>query len=245
MTDSENLKQALAETWQKIPQEERTLLLAKAKAQACEVCCLCAVCGIAVAVSLHAPWVILGTLAFLPLLYQVVSTRLWLELKPLTVARYFLASMTSRLYAKTLHSSDPSLKLIFRGSLQSIPLTEPTQEDAEFESEIEEHKPAPKDVWISLFPDSLVMITEGNEGAELAFGHSTLKDFEIALDTPENENGEPKPSRLVIQTILNDSIDSRWVVSSPHTTMLLACERKIRFFNQRAAEQVSLEASTQ
>jgi hypothetical protein len=237
MSDSENLNQALAETWQKIPEEERTLLLAQAKAQAVEAGCLCAVGGLALATSLQSSGIILCTLALVPLLYQVVSTRAWLERKPLTIAKYFVASVTSKLYAQSLQSTDPSLKLIFRGSLQAVPLTEPVPEADEFREELEEQKPAPKDVWISLFPDALVMITEGSEGAELAFGHSTLKDFEVALDTPEDSDGESQPSRLLIQTTLNDTIESRWVLSSPHTTTLLACERKIRFFSQKATEQ--------
>jgi hypothetical protein len=235
MTETENLDQALAEMWQKIPQEERTLLLAQAKAQGIEVCCLCTVIGVSLAISLNAHWVILATIAFLPLLYQVVSTQRWLEIKPLITARYFLAGMTSKLYAKTLHSQDPSLKLIFRGSLQEIPINESTAIPEEFKDELEEEKPAPKDVWISLFPDSIVMIAEGTEGAALAFGHSTLQDFEVALDTPEDSAGEPMPSRLVIQTTTNESIESRWVLTSPHTDTLVACERKIRFFNQRAS----------
>jgi hypothetical protein len=239
MTDSENLNQALAETWQKIPEEERTLLLAQAKAQAVEASCLCAVAGVALAASLQSFGVILCTLALVPLLYQVVSTRAWCETKPLTTVKYFVASATSKLYAKSLQSADPSLKLIFRGSLQAVPLNELSPEVEEFREELEEQKPTPRDVWISLFPDALVMIAEGEDGAELAFGHSTLKDFEVALDTPEDANGDSQPSRLLIQTMLNDSIESRWILSSPHTTTLLACERKIRFFNQRAADQPS------
>lgn len=235
MSETENLDQALAEMWQKIPEEERTLLLAQAKAQGVEVCCLCAVIGLAVAISLQAQWIVLATLAFLPLLYQVVSTQRWLEIKPLITARYFLASMTSKLYAQTLRSQDPSLKLIFRGSLQEIPLNDSSAIPEEFKDELEEEKPAPKDVWVTLFPDSIVMIAEGNEGAALAFGHSTLQDFEVALDTPEDSTNGTVPSRLVIQTTANDSIESRWILTSPHTDTLAACERKIRFFNQRAS----------
>jgi len=245
MTDSENLEQALAETWQKIPEEERTLLLAQAKAHAVEVSCLCAVIGITLATSFQSSWILLGTLTLVPLLYQVISTRLWLEIKPLTTARYFLAIVTSKLYAQSLNSKDPSLKLIFRGSLQPIPLSESSPEKEEFQQELEEQKPLPRDVWISLFPDSLIMIAEGNEGAELAFGHSTLENFEVALDTPEDENGNSQPARLLIQTTLNDSIDSRWLLSSPHTTSLVACERKIRFFHQRSSVQAPAQAALQ
>jgi hypothetical protein len=171
----------------------------------------------------------------------VVSTRVWHQVKPLTTAKYFVASATSRLYAQSLQSRDLSLKLIFRGSLQAVPVSFPEPEQNEFIEELNDHKPAPRDVWISLFPDALVMFAEGSEGAELAFGHSTLKNFEVALDTPEDSDDDSQPSRLIIQTTHNDAVESRWIVNSAHTTTLRACERKIRFFNQKASGQTAAQ----
>jgi hypothetical protein len=239
MTDQDDIQRALAETWQKIPEEERGGLLAQAKAQGVEACFICALIGCALAISLQAQWIALTAFAFIPLLYQVVSTRVWLETKPLTTLKYFIAAATSKMYAQHLQSSDPALKLIFRGSLEAVPPEDQNALDPEFVEEVQEQQPQPKDVWISLFPDALVMIAEGTEGATLEFAHSTLRDFQIALDSPESDDGSPTPSRLLIQTTANEMVESRWVLSSPHTASLLACERKIRYFNQRAAESAA------
>lgn len=239
MTNSEQVQRALADTWQKIPEEERNLLLAQAKAQGAEACCVCALAGCSLAVGLHATWIALATLAFLPLLYQVVSTRTWLEIKPITTIRYFLAGATSKLYAQTLNSKEPTLKMIFRGSLETVTPQDDSKVDQEFAQELQEEKTPPKDVWISLFPDSLIMISEGYDGAVLEFGHSILENFKAALDVPEGSQDNASPSRLFIQTTSQDNTESHWVLSCPHATTLLACERKIRYFNHKSVEHPS------
>jgi hypothetical protein len=234
MNDEIDVQSALAETWQKIPEEERGELLARAKAQGVESCCVCLLIGCALAISLKAQWIALGTIAFLPLLYQVVSTQIWLEIKPLATISYFLAATTSRIYAQHLRSQDPCVKMIFRGSLESVPAQVEDAVSEEFPEEAADERPAPKDVWISLFPDALIMISEGIDGANLEFAHSTLRDFQVALDSPDGEETPSRSSRLLIQTTANDSVASRWVVSSPHPATLVACERKIRYFSQRS-----------
>lgn len=237
MIQSEQLQDALKQMWQKLPHEERVLLSAQAKARGIEACTICIVLASAVTVSLRMPGILMGSLCFMPLLYQVISRRTWLATKPLTVIRYFLAGVSARLFAEKLHSADPSLKLIFRGTLEPLHVDGSREENQEFAEELAEEKPNPKDVWVSLFPDSLVMISEGDSGATLEFAHSTLHDFTVTVDTPEDSRGNSLASRLVIQTNRGDEEASRWVLSSPHTTTLLACERKIRFFNQRSAER--------
>ncbi len=226
--------------WQKVPEEERKEILIHAHSKAVETCSTLTLVGGAAAVALRMPWILVGVVMLVPVLYQVITKRMWLESKPRTLIRYFVASLTARRYASLVAAADTSLKLIFRGSLESVPLEEETKSSDEevqaFADELKEEKIPPRDVWISLFPDSLVMISEGETGARLEFAHSTLQDFVVALDSPEDESGDSQVNRLLIQTGNEEQITGRWILTSGHTSSLVACERKIRFFSQRAAQ---------
>jgi hypothetical protein len=237
MSDTNPLEAQFKKIWQKVPQEERSEILTRAQGKAVEVCSLVTIFGCTAAFGLDMPWILLGVAALLPVLFQVVVTRTWIDSKPQTIARYFMASRTATQYARALGITNPAPKTIFRGSL--LPIREPDPAmDPEFATEYAEEvasaTPIQKEVWISLFSDSLVMFSENPEGARLEFKSSILHDFAVNLDSPEDMSGNPLPQQLVIQAAEEDGSLSRWLVTSPHTSSLLACERKVRFFIQRA-----------
>jgi len=237
MSDDENSQAQFERTWQKVPQEERRELLARSQAKALEVCSIVAVFGCTAAFGLAMPWILLGVATLLPVLFQVVVARMWIEIKPQTIARYFVAGRTAMRYAEIFSSSNPTLKTMFRGTLQQLEEAS-DQIDPEFAAEYAEETTTqatlPKEVWICLFPDTLVMFSENPGGAKLEFIHSILEDFSAVLETPEGLNGAPLPSRLFIEVADNIESHTKWLVTSPHPSCLSTCERKIRFLIQRA-----------
>ncbi|MFN5063637.1 MAG: hypothetical protein ACK5GN_12420 [Pseudomonadota bacterium] len=236
---------ALKKTWQKVPQEERNEILSRAQGKAIEVCSLVAVLGSAAAFGLQISWIAIGVVALLPVLFQTVVARSLLYIKPQTIARYYLAGRTAGQYALALHLFESSAKTIFRGVFG--PLKEPSEDsDPEFAMDMAEELSATsneqKEVWIALFSDALIMFSENTGGTRLEFSHSILRDFNLTLDTPEDATGTSLPPRLVIDAPDADGNPARWVVSTRHTSALVACERKVRFFTQRAKDMAALEA---
>jgi hypothetical protein len=249
MSDDENSQAQFEQTWQKVPQEERRELLARSQAKALEVCLIVAIFGCTAAFGLSMPWILLGVAVLLPVLFQVVVARMWIEIKPQTVARYFVAIRTAMRYAAPLSASNPTLKTIFRGTVQPIGAAN-SGIDPEFAADYAEETPThatlPREVWICLFPEALVMFSENRGGAKLEFIHSILEDFSAVLETPEDLNGAPLPSRLFIEVSDDIHTHSKWLVTSPHPSCLSTCERKIRFLIHRAqATQESLPKPTQ
>jgi hypothetical protein len=241
MSDSQPLLTQLNEMWQKVPEEERREVLLRAQSKAVEACVILVIIGCTAGLSLHAPWILLCVVILLPILFQVISLQVWLNLKPDIVVRYFAASLTSQRYASLNNATDTNVKLIFRGLLEQIPLenAEKSEETELFAEELALESSPAREVWVSLFPDSLVMIAEGDSGATLEFAHSTLENFAVALDSGEESAADSSTNRLLIQTGNEEQITGRWILTSPHPSTLAACERKIRFFNHRAAQAAS------
>lgn len=237
MSDTVQSEDPLKMVWQKVPQEERSAILTRAQGRAIELCTLLAVFSCAAAFGLHLPVIALFVAALLPVIYQVVVARAVLDIKPQTIARYFIASQTARQYAEALNSGDPTPKTLFRGVLQEIP--EETNDrsrdlDEDYAEENYSSASNQKEVWISLFPDTLVMFSESNDGARLEFSSPTLHSFLMTLESPEDSSGRPLPQQLVITNGNPSETKNRWLVTSQHTSSLLACERKVRFYAQRA-----------
>jgi hypothetical protein len=240
MTDMSQPEEQFGKIWQKVPQEERTNILTEAQSKATEVCGLLAIFSCAAAWGLHIPAIALGAAAFLPVLYQVVVTRAVLEIKPKTVARYLVASRTATQYAEALRSSDPTPKTLFRGILEPFP--EPTEElntdfAQEYAEEMKPAAPSQKEVWISLFPDTLVMFSENPTGAHLELSCPILDGLSVTMESSEDISGNPVPQRLIIESAHLPA--TKWALTSQHTSSLLACERKVRYFTQRAETPVA------
>lgn len=235
--------------WQKVPPEEQTEIMLGAQRKAIEACALVGVFGCTASFSLSMPWIFLCIAMLLPVLFQVLVTRTWVETKPLIIARYFLATRTAEQYAACFGAKPPKVKSIFYGSL--LPLREPNPDiDPEFATEYEEEEAVEpiisKDVWVSLFPDHVLMFSENPEGARLEFQSSILHDFSAAFYQEEGQDDKSTSHQLVVETLDREGIPNRWLLTSPHVSALQAFERKIRFFSQRAqalAEQENLSTS--
>jgi hypothetical protein len=93
---------------------------------------------------------------------------------------------------------------------------------------------SPKEVWITLFPESLLMFSENSGGARLEFNRSIIEGLSITLDQPEDLDGNPIAQQLIIHTTGEDESEERWLVTSRHPSALIACERKVRFLVKRA-----------
>lgn len=260
MSDPETPDAQFTRTWQKVPQEERDELLARAQEKAFEVCSVVALLGCSVAFGLDLTWILLGVAALLPILFQVVLMRHWVELKPQTVARYILAAHTAKQYARGLGVRNPTPRVLFRGSLMQLREPDP-QIDEEFALDYAEELSAenttnsgagynadlmnPKEVWISLFSDFMMMFSEAEGGAHIEFTSPILHDFAAVLDTPEDLDEAVTERQLTIEANAADGKPARWLLTTPHVSALLTCERKVRFFIHRAQAVAESEASAE
>lgn len=226
--------------WHRVPEEEKRELLTNAKAKGLEACILLTLFGASGAFGLGMASILLGTAVLLPLLYQVISVRAWREGRPRLIAKYMVAEHTASQYAASMQSKDPAPKALFRGNLIP-PMKLIAQKYPEIDPEDLQAHPIP--VWVSLFPDHLIMISESDTGAKLEFAHSTLEHFRLITDHSE-EADEPRDT-MEIETDSPEGESTRWILKTPHTSAMLACEKKIRLFGERAhaeREQMQLGA---
>ncbi len=115
-----------------------------------------------------------------PLIFQFVSGRSWRALRPRIMLEYLAARTAARRYAYVVKASNLSLKMVFRGELEHI--FEEEDVLGEMEASLENLKNIP--VWVALFGDAVIMMSERYGGAELQFGHVLNDKISIEASSP-------------------------------------------------------------
>jgi hypothetical protein len=234
MTEDQSNPDVATLTWQRVPAEERKAVVALAQAQALGSCLTLLALGATAAWALKMPTLLLATGVITPVVFQAIFTRAWTRAKPRAIAEYLAAEHTARHFAKILQAPHTGVNFLFRAT------AEQARERLNDSEESQPHKQPTSTkipVWVSLFPESLLMVTEGKDGAKLVFAHSTVNKFRSSLPQLNEEN--TLPPALILETEEHDGNGAQWILSSPHPRTLETCQERILMFAEQAQAQRS------
>ncbi|NLF25570.1 MAG: hypothetical protein GX589_07945 [Deltaproteobacteria bacterium] len=154
-----------SDAWRQIPPEEKLAMMANANSKGLFAAITACIVGGTCAVALQEVWLFWGSLMASPLVYQYAAGKAWRSVKPATILRYLAARSAARRYAYSADSKDLELSLIFRANLERIYGEQHLQEA--LEAMVRNNKET--EVWVGLFPDVVVMLSERPGGAALEF----------------------------------------------------------------------------
>jgi hypothetical protein len=221
--------------WRRVPPEEKLELMARAQSRGVGASLVILLITGAVAVGLRMPWFFWAAFFTIPFAFQFASARAWRDIKPRTMLEYLAARSAARRYAYGAQSKDLTVELIFKGILQRDFST--LGESEELEARIEARDKVA--VWVSLFADTIVMMSERPGGAKLEMIHSILERIEV---TPEGfDDSGAQSRRLVFDIEVRKGEVERWFLTSAYPAALLVCERKIK----RAVEENKIHLEKQ
>ncbi len=221
--------------WRRVPPEEKLELMARAQSRGVAASVVILIITGTMAVGLRMPWVFWAAFVTIPFAFQFASARAWRDIKPRTMLEYLAARSAARRYAYGAQAKDLTVDLMFKGTLQRdfAPLGESEELDARIE---ERDKVA---VWVSIFPDTMVVMSERPGGAKLEMIHSILDRLAVTAEGFEDSSSESR--RLVVDVELRKGEFERWFLTSPYPAALLVCERKIK----RAIEENKIHLERQ
>lgn len=211
-----------SEVWRQIPPEEKLALMNKAHATGVlsTVISLIILCTIAVGLQLN--WLMWGSFLTAPFVFQFASGKRWRALRPKMMLEYMAARSAARRFAYAAGSKDMRVLLMFRGTLETVFDEEHRTE--ELEAQIADHKEA--EVWIALFSDCVIMMSERPGGAELAFGYMLTDKMKIEGRSPDGE-GEYSSHRAIYFTCLDKLKEERhYILTSPFPAALVVFEKQ-------------------
>lgn len=214
----------LDDVWQKIPPEEKLQLLARAQSTGISTIFVLLMFTGSMAVGLKSPWIFWGSFFAVPFVFQMAAAKSWRIVKPKAVVEYTAARATASVYANQVHGHDLNPTLVFKGTLERSSQEEgDLSADTFIEEDVMPRGPVP--VWVTLFPDSLVMFSESPHGSRKEFACSIFDELTISS---EGMDDITNPDKRILVALKNKAGDeSQWTLRSDYPASLVACERKL------------------
>ncbi len=212
-----------AEVWRQVPPEEKLQIIARAHSSGVMTSLAMILIGSTLAVGFQYTPLFWATLLLTPLAFQTAAAKSWRSLKPRTMLEYLAARAAARRYAFTNKARDLGVVLMFRGELrENFDKTSDEISDALEAMEALDTQTQATSMWVALLTDSIVVMTEGLGGANLAMGHLLDKFIEITGEGPEYS------SERQVKLILRDPRQSErtFTLSSAYPAALIAFEKK-------------------
>lgn len=207
------------EIWRKIPPEEKLELMARAQSRGLAATLAVLAITATVAVGLKLPWLFWGAFFVIPIVFQFAAMKEWRTLKPRTMLEYLAARSASRRFAYVAQSQDLTVLLLFKGNLERLP--DDSSEQLDDFSDVGTRAHATP-VWIALFPDTLVVMSERRGGAQPELVHTLRERLQLTTEGFD-DGGESR--RLTVEITDETKPLQRWSMSSSYPAALLACGR--------------------
>ena len=235
MTDINN-----TEVWRQIPPEEKFELMARAQASGILAAIITIVIASTIAVGLRLTWVMWGSLVMSPFIFQFAAGKKWRSIRPVVMLEYLAVRSAARRYAFTANAKDLAVALIFRGRVEKLFGEDRIQEA--LEAAIEKTKEA--EVWVTLFNDAVVMMSERVGGAKLEFA-CTLGDKLTVEGVAKEGKGDYSADKEIYLTYHGKEKegDRRLKLTSRHPAALVVFEKKIKALTEQVKVQLQLEAT--
>jgi hypothetical protein len=207
------------EIWRKIPPEEKLELMARAQSRGVAATLALLAITATVAVGLKLPWLFWGAFLVIPIVFQFAAMKEWRTLKPRTMLEYLAARSASRRFAYVALSQDLTVLLLYKGTLERLPVDSGEQlEDLSVDGTHGHTTP----VWVALFPDTLVVMSERRGGAQPELVHTLREKLQLTAEGFD-ESGESR--RLMVEINDETKPTQRWSITSSYPAALLASGR--------------------
>lgn len=213
-----------AEVWQKIPPEEKVTVIAKAQATGISTCLIIIALSACAAVGLKNPWFFWGMFFALPFAFQLASFKAWQMERVRVMGLYATVRASATWFASQARGRNFSPTLIFKGLLQKeVGNEEVSKTEAWLD---DERETGPVAVWVTLFPDSIVIFSEQPGGARKELACTFFDTLNMSSEGFEEESDSAQ--RLFLSLERKSGLVSNWTLTSESKASLLVCERKLR-----------------
>ncbi len=171
--------------WRQIPPEEKFEVMARAHAKSTVTCFITLVVSGTLAIGLQIPWIFWSSFVAIPFIFQFAAGKAWRHFRPMMMLEYLAARAAGRRYAFAANARDLTLAFIFKGHIERQ-FGGDEAALAALEASLDHVREA--EVWVALFNDALILMSEQPGGARLEFAHLVNDSLEIEGISPEGES---------------------------------------------------------
>ena len=188
--------------WRVIPPEEKIEAMAQAHSRGIMTSLCIILLGCTLAVGFKFSLLMWGSFLLAPLIFQMTAGKAWRDIRPRIMLEYLAARSAARRYAFAAGSKELDLNLMFRAQMV---LEKPESEDgpgADLQRRLQEATDQIREVqvWVALFKDTVVLMSEEPGGAKLQFSHMLDDKLVVAGDSESESESDYSEDRRVAIT---------------------------------------------
>ena len=184
------------DVWRQVPPEEKLEMMARAHSHGLITSLGVILVGSTLAVCFQQVYLMWGALLFSPIFFQIAANRAWRSYMPKKILRYLAARSAARRYAYTAQATDLSMDLIFQGSMLEVI----DETDAEAVLEAAARQVQETAVWITLFKDTVVIMSEKPGGAKSELALPI--DHKLLIDSSSEDGKDYSSTKEVFLTVI-------------------------------------------
>lgn len=223
------------EVWRQIPPEEKLEMMARAHSHGLMTAVGVILVGCTCAISFQTVSLMWGSILISPIIFQVAAGRAWRGLKPRSILRYLAARSAARRYAYSAQSEDLTLDLIFQGTIEQV--VDPGDAEAMLEAAAKNIQET--EAWITLFRDTVVIMSERAGGAKQELVHPI--DHRLLIQSRSDDGKDYSTSKEVYLTTVQQIIDplgesevkTHYRLTSRSPGALVVFEKKLQELKQQ------------
>ncbi len=209
--------------WRSVPPEEKLELMARAHSKGTLSCMITLVVAGTISVALQLEWLLWAGFIAIPFVFQFAAGKAWRAFRPRVMLEYLAARAAARRYAYVVRAEQLHLNFLFRGHIEH--LFEDDQENMEaLEAAVQNTKEA--SVWVALFGDAVVMMTEKYGGAQLEFGALINDRFRLIPENDDSRGGYDRNRSIVLEYEDKYTGMHRVRLRSPYAAALVVFEKR-------------------
>lgn len=213
---------ATKDIWKQIPPEEKLQMMASAHASGTFAALGYILVLATLSVGFRQPWVFWFALLSAPMIFQFNAGRAWRSHRPRAMLEYLAARTAARRYAFVVKGDDLTIRLMFRGELEHLFESDNLLDELNADIDNKKHR----DVWIALFGDSVVMMSERVGGAELQFG--CVLDDKLTVLAENTDGRDYSNEKSLILEHTDKAFGTRRVrIRSEYPAALVVFEKRI------------------
>lgn len=233
------------EAWRQVPPEVKLEMMARAHSKGLLTALGTILVASTCAIALQEVLLMWAALCIAPIIFQFSANHAWRSIKPQSILRYLAARSAARRYAYTAKAEDLTLDLIFQGYME--PVIDPEDSAAVIQAAIDNLKDT--EVWITLFRDTIVFMSEQPGGAKLEAVYPI--DHKLSVASTSSDGEDYSLHKEVFITVTQKGLvnlgqeDTKTIfkVTSRYPAALVVFEKKIQEIKRMKAEDEGKRAA--
>ncbi|MCB0334975.1 MAG: hypothetical protein KDD62_01675 [Bdellovibrionales bacterium] len=212
------------EAWRQIPPEIKLEMMNKAHAKGVFAVLMAIATATTCTIALKQMYIFWSCVIISPFIFQFATGKAWRAIKPVIMLQFLAVRSAARRFAYQTKSRDLDLRLVFPGELEKVFDSDDVQQALEHIVDDTLVNAA----WITLFADTVVVLTEEIGGARLEWACPITHELSMEIENPDSKGKDYAPGKQITLVEKKATYERRIKLRSQYPGALIVFQKQLQ-----------------